>query len=313
LVQTRAPRTTFQALLLLIRAELTLALVMPVLVGGILAWWERGRFDPVALALAASGMALTGWGFATLRDFADYRYGLRARSKPVPDPVHSGFGLMQRALLRPQTVRDVGLILLTIGALCSLWLVMMADWPVLFFSGLSFIVICVIILLPLRYGSRGWGLGEAGILLGLGLLPLLGSYYGQAHLLTGLPVWVGLPFSLLTALLFFNYNAVHFRRDWLLHKRTLTVNLGLARALDLSALLTVVAHVGILLVVTLTNLPLLALLALSALPMGLGVFARLERDHLTTEGCLQLYQTNIQAAVIAAGLFCAALLIDKLL
>lgn len=308
----RTPRTTLQALLVLVRAETSPALAMPVLVGAALAWWETGILNPAALVMALIGLLTSGWGYAALCDYADYRFGLRHGARPLSDPLMGGYGLLQRGLLRATTVRDLGRILLMIGALCSFWLALMAGWPILFFSGLSFLILWAAILLPLRYGYRGWGMGEAGIFLGLGLLPLLGSYYVQGQTLSALPLVIGTPFALLTALFFFNYNAVYFRRDWLIHKRTLTVNLGLARSLDISALLTVLAYIGILLGVVLTDLPLSGLAALAALPLGLGVFAQLERASLSLEACLQVYRNSVQAVALAGGLFCAALLLDKL-
>lgn len=308
----RAPRTTLQALWVLIRAETAPALAVPVLVGTALAWWETGGFNPSAFAMALIGLLMSSWGFGALCDYTDYRFGLRAGARRVPDPLMGGCGLMQRSILSPATVRDLGRILLTIGGLCSLWLAVLAGWPILFFSGLSFVILCAAILLPLRYGYRGWGLGEAGIFLALGLLPLLGGYYVQGQTLSPLPLVIGAPFALLTTLFFFNYNAVYLRRDWLIHKRTLTVNLGLARSLDISALMTVLAHIGILLGVVLTDLPLSALAALAALPIGLGVFAQLERASLSVEACLRVYRTSVYAVALAGSLFCAALLIDRL-
>jgi 1,4-dihydroxy-2-naphthoate octaprenyltransferase len=311
-VLLRTPRTTLQALLALIHAETTPALATPVLVGTALAWWETGVFSLSALLMALVGLLMGGWGFATLCDYADYHVGLRAGTRPVSDPLMGGCGLLQRGILRPVTVRDLGRILLTIGGLCSIWLAVIAGWPILFFNGLSFLILCMAILLPLRYGYRGWGLGEAGIFFGLGLLPLLGSYYVQGQTLSPLPLVIGVPFALLTTLFLFNYNVVYFRRDWLIHKRTLAVNLGLARSLDISALVTVLAHVGILLGVVLTDLPLSALVALAALPIGLGVFAQLERASLSVAACLRVYYTSMHAVALAGSLFCAALLLDKL-
>ncbi|MCC6168379.1 MAG: prenyltransferase [Caldilineaceae bacterium] len=311
-LQPRMPRTTLQALLLVVRAETAPALVMPVLVGTALAWWETDVFNLAALVMALVGLLMSGWGYAALRDHADYCFALQPGARLLSEPLVSGCGLMQRAILKPATVRDLGRILLAIGALCSLWLALMAGWPALFFTGLSFLILWTTVLLPLRYGLRGWGLGEAGIFLGLGLLPLLGSYYVQEQTLSPLPLIIGVPFALLTTLFFFNYNAVHFRRDWLIHKRTLTVNLGLARSLDISALTTVLAHIGILLGVVLTDLPLGGLVTLAALPLGLGVFAQLERTSLSVETCLQVYRTSVHAVALAGSLFCASLLLDKL-
>jgi hypothetical protein len=72
------------------------------------------------------------------------------------------------------------------------------------------------------------------------------------------------------------------------------------------------AHVGILLGVVLTDLPLSALVALAALPIGLGVFAQLERASLSVAACLRVYYTSMHAVALAGSLFCAALLLDKL-
>lgn len=309
----RAPRTAFQAVTSLMRVENTPALVTPVVVGTVLAWWETGQLRPSVLVMALVGLAMGGWAFVVLNDYVDYQFSRRPGTRYIPDPLYSGFGLMERAILKPVTVRDIGRILLAIGALCGLWLAVLAGWPLLFFSGLSFLFLSAVVLLPLKYGHRGWGLAETAIFVALGLLPLLGSYYAQRQMLSSLPLAIGIPFSLLTALIFFNHNVVYFRRDWLIHKRTLTVNLGLARSLDISALVTVLAHIGILLGVVLTDLPLSGLVALAALPIGLGVFAQLERETLSVEACLRVYQTSVSAVALAGGLLCAALLIDKLL
>lgn len=307
-----APRNGVQALMAVVRMQTTLALITPVLVGAALAWWQTGAFNLMALFMAMAGLTLSGWGFAALSDHADYQFSLRPGIRPVPDPLYSGYGLMERGVLRPETVRDLGRILLTIAALCSLWLAVIAGWPILFFSGLSFVSVWAAILLPQHFGARGWGLGEAGVFGGLGLLPLLSSYFVQSRTLSLLPLIIGFPFALLILVSFFNYNTVYFRRDWLIHKRTLTVNLGLDRALDISALVTVITHIGILLGIVLTDLPLSALAALAALPIGLGVFAQLDREALSQEACLRVYQTSVNAVAIAGALFCAALLADKL-
>ncbi|HEX9597573.1 MAG TPA: prenyltransferase, partial [Anaerolineales bacterium] len=264
-----------------------------------------------SLALTLCGLLVTVWGLAAWAEYADYVVSQRPGARSAPDVGASAYTLMGRGVLRPATVRDTGLIQLAIGALCSLWLTMLAGWPPLFFSGLSFLLAAVVIWEPVRYGFRGWGLGELGLLLALGMLPALTSYYVQAQSIGWLPVWAGGAFGLLTILLFLNHNTVHYRRDWLIHKRTLAVNLGLARAMDLSALLTVAAHVAILLMVIVMDLPLLALMGLGALPVALGVFARVDRSHPTPEQCLQVYWTGLHATVLAGLLFGVALILDK--
>lgn len=308
----RAPRNTFEALVLLTRAEATLAMVMPVLVGAVLGWWQTGQINTVNLVLALLGMSANGWGLAALWEYHDYRYSQRPGARQTSEPVATASGLMERRVVAPQTVRDVGRILLVIGGVCSLFLALFAGWPVLFFSGLSFLVVWTVIYMPLHYGYRGWGLSEMAIWLGMGVLPLLTGYYGQAGEISWLPVWAAGAFGLFSTLLFFNYNAIHYRRDWLIHKRTLTVNLGLKRALDVTVVVTVVAYVLLLLLVTLSHLPLWALTSLGALPVALGVFAQVDHDNLTPEACWWVYRTSVHAAWLTGVLFSLGLALDRL-
>ena len=310
-VSDRTPRTVIGAVARVIRVEASLALLMPAAVAALLAWWQTGILHWPLLALTLCGILATAWGLAASAEYADYVVGQRPGARSAPDIAASAYSLMGRGVLRPSTVRDTGLIQLAIGALCSLWLTLLAGWPPLFFSGLSFLVAAVVIWGPVRYGFRGWGLGELGLLLSLGVLPALTSYYVQARSIGWLPVWAGGAFGLLTILLFLNHSAVHYRRDWLIRKRTLAVNLGLARTMDLSALLTVAAHVAILLMVIVMDLPLLALMGLGALPVALGVFARVDRSHPTPEQSLQVYWTGLHATVLAGLLFGVALILDK--
>lgn len=309
----RPPRTTLEALVVLTRAEATLALVMPVMVGAVLGWWQTEQIHLVNLALALLGMAANGWGLAALWEYHDYRFSQRPGTRQMADPIATASGLMGRGMVAPQTVRDVGRILLVIGGVCCLWLALFAGWPILFFSGLSFLLVWTVIFFPLRFGYRGWGMSEVAIWLGMGLLPLLTGYYGQAMSISWLPVWAGGAFGLFSVLLSFNYNAMHYRRDWLIHKRTLIVNLGLARALDVSAMLTVAAYVLILLLVTLSHLPLWALAALGALPVALGIFSRLDHDNLTAEACWWVYRTSVHATWLTGVLFSVGLAVDRLI
>jgi len=311
--KARPPRSALHVLLILARAEATPALLAPLVVGAILGWWQSGQLNGWGLVLSLVGMAATVWGLVALWDYHDYRLSLRSVARTPDTLPPTGYALIVQRVLKPNTVRDSGRILLAIAMLCSLWLALLSGWPVLFFSGLSFLVVWGMILLPVRYGHRGWGISDLSIGVGLGLLPALTGYYVQAQTISWLPVWAGAAYGLYSMLLAFNFNAAHYRRDWLIHKRTLAVSLGPARALDISALLTIAANVVLLLMVTLTKLPLLGLLGLAALPMGLGIFARIDRENVTQDVSWLVYRTGAQTAFLSAALLCGALVIDRLL
>ena len=53
----RAPRNTLEAMVVLTRAEATFALVMPVMIGAVLGWWQTGQINVVNLLLALLGMS----------------------------------------------------------------------------------------------------------------------------------------------------------------------------------------------------------------------------------------------------------------
>ena len=119
--------------------------------------------------------------------------------------------------------------------------------------------------------------------------------------------------GLFAVLVAFNYNIIHYRRDWLIRKRTLVVMAGLDRGMDISVLLTILSYGAILLAASLTHLPLWSLLALGGLPIALGGYSRIWRDGDTAEECVQLYESTITAVIITGLLFGLSLWLDKVL
>jgi 1,4-dihydroxy-2-naphthoate octaprenyltransferase len=300
----------------MVRAENSMALLalcMPSLVGMTLAWWEFGRFDPVVGLFVLATVITFGWGLNALSEYADFRHSQRYDTRTVREPFSSGYDLMRRRIVRSGTVRDVGLILLLIALAFAGWLAMLAGWPMLFFYAMALVIGVAGIWLPPLIGYRIWGLGEATVFLSHGLLPVVAAFYAHAHTLTWLPFWASLAYGMFAVLWAFNTSFLHHRRDWLMHKRTLTVTLGLARGLDASALLSVSTYVAVLLLVTLTDLPLLALVGVAALPIAVGAFAQIHREYLTPEDCFHLDGAAAQASVLTGLLISAALLVDKLL
>lgn len=308
----RTPDSTLHAFLILSRADSILALSMPALCGAALAWWEAGPLSGFLLLVTMMGVLTTSMGFNMLCEYADHRR-CRAESDLVAEPFVTGASMMNVGLVQPAIARNLGLILLSIGLVCGLWLVVAAGWPVLFFAGFSFLLLLAYALPPLMVGYRGWGLGESGIFLAFGLLPLLCSYYVQARSLTLTPLWLSVPLGLLSVLVFFNYNLLHQRRDRLIRKHTLVAGIDPGRALDLSALLSVGAYASIVLIVALAHLPLSLLVGLLALPVALGAFAQVDRARLTAGDLLEVYRASTSAVMLTGLLICLALWIDKVL
>lgn len=305
-----AHRTALVLRLLHLRA--VLALLVPTVAGTVLGWWHTGRYDAATLFLVLSSAFCTIVGINLINENRDYLYALKSNDvKFTPRLFATPYHLLAAGWLQPSRVGLLGSLLLLYGSLGYLGLVLVVGWPVLFFYAFGLLLLYTYATPPVRYGYRGWGLGEVGVFLGYGVIPLTGSYFMIGRTINWLPVWVSLPFGLLAVLVFFNYNLLHYRRDWLMRKRTLVVTFGPLRTFDISALLTLIIYASLLAIASLAHLPLSTLVTLAALPLALGMFSRLRDEQPHLEDLLQLHLTTLNASIWTGVLFCVALIVDK--
>lgn len=309
-----APASTPALLLRLLHLRAALALFVPTVAGAVLGWWHTGQNDGMTLLLLLSSSFCTILGINLLNDNRDYLNALQSNDVRVIQGIYATpYHLLAAGQIQPSQVSLLGYCLLLYSSLGNLGLVLLIGWPVLFFYSLTLLLLYTYTAPPARYGYRGWGLGEIGVFLGYGVLPVTGSYFIVGRTITWLPVWVSLPFGLLAVLIFFNYNLVHYRRDWLMRKRTLVVTFGPLRTFDISALLTLIIYASLLAIASLAHLPLSILMTLAALPLALGMFSRLRDEQPHLEDLFQLHLTTLNASLWTGILFCTALIADKAL
>lgn len=309
-----APADAPALLLRLLHLRAALALFVPTVAGSVLGWWQTGHADALSLFLLLSSAFCTVLAINLLNENRDYLYARQSNDLKFTNILFATpYHLLVAGQLQPSQVSLLGYALLLYSLLGYLGLVVVVGWPVLFFYAFSLLLLYTYATPPVRYGYRGWGLGEIGIFLGYGVIPLIGSYFIIGRTIDWLPVWVSLPFGLLTVLVFFNYNLLHYRRDWLMRKRTLVVSFGPLRTFDISALLTLIIYAALLAIASLAHLPLSILVTLAALPLALGMFSRLRDEQPHLEDLLQLHLTTLNASIWTGILFCAALLADKAL
>lgn len=314
LQQTRDRRvsdTLLGAVLLAVRPDLTLALTLPALVGSFIGGWWVGAFDWMRFIFGVGGVLIAAVAFQVLMAYQDFEQSLRADTRPATDAPESTFTLQQHGVLPPAMLLNLGALLYTGSVLCGLWLALLAGWPILFFGGLALLLQLAALFPPVRFAYRGYGFGEVGVLLIFGILPLFSSFYAQTQQLNWLPVVGGLPIALLALLVVMCQNLVTLRRDWLIGKRTLAVILGDARTIDLHALVTMVAYTSILVITVLTPLPLWYLAGLATLPLAMGAFAQIDRQHVTPENAARLRGVTTKALFWTSLLVIAALLISR--
>ena len=294
------------------RPDLALALTMPAIYGAVMGWWQTGQFSSLTFVFLLMGVLSSALGYQLLSTVYDYRQSLEPRSGATDDLPTTPFAWLAGGALPPGLLLSAGWLLLSLGGMSALWLTLLSGWPLLFFSGLSILLILASFLPPVRISARGWGVGELGLALGFGMLPLLAGYYTQAAAsLTSLPVAAGTPLALLVFLVVFTNNLGAWRRDWRMGKRTLPVLLGVRSSLDLAAGLTMGAYTAILFVTILSRLPLWGLAGLATLPLALGVYSDLHRDEVKPEEGYHLRDTVAKATIWTGILLCLALWISR--
>lgn len=310
-VVDQAERSYFAAVLRALRLPGALALATPAIYGSCIGAWQSGHFSLVVLLFMVATVLGAALFYQALSAVADYRRSLTPTARPAGDLADTPFNLMASGMLPPPMLMSMGYLALAIGVLCALWLALLTGWPVFFFGGISLLLIATAFAPPVQYAHRGWGLGECGVGLAFGVLPLLGGYYSQAQSLSWLPVLAGVPLILLCMLVVLNENLGTWRRDWLIGKQTLAVSIGAPRALDVSVLLTMAAYVAILVVVVWVKMPLWQLGGLATLPLALGAFADVRRSDVTSEDGYALRDAAAKATIWTTVLLCASLLISQ--
>ena len=305
--------TTLGALLRVARFRSSLALSMPALSALTLAWWEMGNaWNPLPIFFALLGTLGSALGMNLLTEFYDYRRSLMLSEQSSNVENTTGFDILASGRLSPGFAHSIALFLLVLSGLCWAWSALLSGWPIFFFGALSLLLTCSYVTPPIAYAYRRPGLGELGVWINFGLLQMLIAYYAQTATLTWTPFWLSIPFGLLVALCVHNFNFIYHRRDWLIRKRTIVVQLGTERAVDLSAVLVVAVYVAFLLIASLAVMPLRILITLLALPTAIGVFQQIDRDVMDLYEGVALTRSSANATLLTSLLFCAILFLERM-
>lgn len=305
--------TTLGALLRVARLRTSLALTAPAVSAAVLAWWQAGNeWQILPLIFALIGTLSSAIGLNMLTEFHDYRRSLmlsEQSSNPYPT---TGFDILASRRISPGFAHSIALFAIVLSGLCMAWSSILVGWPLFFFGALSLLLTVTYASPPIQYAYRHWGFGELGVWLNFGLLQMLIGYYAQASTLTWTPFWLSIPFGLLAVLSVHNFNFIYHRRDWLIHKRTIVVQLGTERAVDLSSVLVVAAFAAFLLIASLAVMPLRVLVTLFALPTAVSVFQRIDREMMDLHEGIALSRSTANATLLTSLLFCVILIIERM-
>jgi 1,4-dihydroxy-2-naphthoate octaprenyltransferase len=289
------------------RPQFLLLSVMLVLHGSALAAWAKpGSFNLLYTVLAMVGLALIHGSVDALNDWHDYdKTGIDKATRQTP--FSGGSGLVPTGKLTARDALMVGVGTLAAGCAIGLYLAWVAGWPLLVIGVGG--ALCVVLYTPLLTKI---GLGEIFAGLGLGTLPVIGTYY----LLTGTidaAAWISsIPAFLLTYNLLLLNEFPDTEADIAGGRHHMVVLLGKKRARWLYAAVEAGAYVAIVAGVILGVLTPWALVGLVAGIFAFRAIAGALKDYDSFEALIPAQGANVIAvlatnALLAVGYLVAAL------
>lgn len=289
------------------RPQFLLLSVALVLHGSALAAWRvPGSFNLLNMLLAMVGLALIHGSVDALNDWHDYsRSGIDRATRQTP--FSGGSGLVPTGKLTARDALIVGVATLVIGCAIGLYLAWVAGWPLLVIGAVG--ALSAVLYTPLLTRV---GLGEVFAGLGLGTLPVLGTYY----LMTGTidaTAWISsIPAFLLTYNLLLLNEFPDAEADTAGGRQHMVVLLGKARARWLYAAVEAGAYVAIVAGVVAGALTPWALVALVAGIFAAKAIAGALKDYDSFEALIPAQGANVVAVLATNALLAVGYLIATL-
>jgi 1,4-dihydroxy-2-naphthoate octaprenyltransferase len=287
------------------RPQFLLLSVALVLLGTAISWSE-GCFDWLRFILTLFGLLLAHASVNVLNDYFDYRSGIDLETTQTP--FSGGSGILPQGLLKPESVYRFGVGCLAIALLIGIYLASISGWqllPLLIIGGL-------VIYFYTSYLAK-WLIGEFWAGLGLGTLPVLGTYFVQTGSYSLGAFFASLAPGFLTATLLFLNEFPDVEPDRKGGRHHLVIALGKRKACHLYAGLMAMTYFCIVAGVVLRLMPPLSLIALLSTPFALKAISVTFKHHDNHEELIPALKANVMTVLgtdvlLALGYFLTGLL-----
>lgn len=278
------------------------AALAPVIAGSALAFFD-GAFRPLPALAALLGALLLQVGANYANDLFDFRKGADTAERVGPTRV------TQAGLLSQRQVALGTALVFALAALCGVYLISAAGWPVLIIGLASILAALAYTGGPYPLGYNG--LGEVFVFLFFGVAAVGGTYYVQALQVTPGALFTALPVGCLVVNILVVNNLRDIPTDRAAGKRTLAARFGDTWARREFTAILALAYLAPVLGWLAQTLPAGGLLSLLSLPLGV----RLARRVWTDSG------RALNASLAASGqlelvyclLFSLGLVLEKML
>jgi len=255
------------------RPQFLLLSVVLAFLGNCIAWYDitqdGGVFHLGYALLAFFGLLLCHISVNVLNDYFDYRSGIDLEAKRTP--FSGGSGVLPAALLKPGQVFWFGLVSLLVAVPIGIYFVIARGWQLLPLLVVG--AVCVLLYTPVLTRLR-WPEWAPGV--GLGALPVLGTYFVQTAAYTLPAVIASIPSGILVHNLLLLNEFPDAEADKKAGRKTLPIVIGKSKAWVVYSALTILVYLWIIgwVVAELTGLvtkgiPPYCLIALLTLPLAI--------------------------------------------
>jgi len=291
------------------RAPFFQAVIIPTILGTVIAWSQEDIFYLRYFLLALLGIIFINAGTNLANDYFDHK----SRADDINEeftPFSGGSRVIQEGLISPQRVHIVALLFLGLASLIGLYLT--------YARGIGILLIGIVGILsgyfytasPVRVGYRGWG----EILTGLNCGPLvvLGAYYVQTKTLSPEALVASIPVGILiTAILYIN-QFPDYKCDKTAKKGTLVVRMGPKRAIIGFYLLLISAYLSIILGCFLGIIPKMCLISLLTFPLAWKAIKVASSNYTNTKGLIPAMSNTIAIHLTVGLLLSFGYVADKI-
>jgi 1,4-dihydroxy-2-naphthoate octaprenyltransferase len=293
------------------RARTLPVMIVPVVIGALLAWQQTGTFFWELFALTLIGALAAHLGANLLNDIFDFEQGTDQAAQDLHlsgTTIVTGSPLLLNGALSGKTYRWLAVGCFAVALLCGIILSIFRPW-VLLFAILGFLLAYFYVAPPLRLAYIGRGLGEIDIFFSFGALPLVGAFYVQTGTIGSGAILVSIPVGLYTTAVLYFHHFLHWRGDKKAGKITPVVALGEHGARIVGALILAGIAFAIIILAFTQVLPWYSVVAaLTVIPVQLT----LRQANGELKNYVQLMASNLNNNLLAALIIVAALLVRGL-
>lgn len=243
------------------RPQFLLLSVVLAFLGNCVAWYV-GYFNLGYALLAFVGLLLCHISVNVLNDYFDYSSGIDLETRRTP--FSGGSGVLPASLLKPRQVFWLGLVAFLLAVPIGAYFVLARGWDLL--PLLIIAAVCTILYTPVltRLGWPEWAPG-----LGLGALPVLGTYFVQTTAYTIPAIIASIPSGILVHNLLLLNEFPDAKADKKADRKTLPITLGRKGAGIVYSALTLLVYLWIIGGVIARTMPIFCLIALLTLPLAI--------------------------------------------